>query len=201
MDVRGRLFSAVALAALALPGSAAGALEVRLAVVPSPPTVGDPTVVRLRPYWPYNRPDGTCCRLVPANVNYPFRVEAVSPAGRVSRITVRKTGNRYLWAGSFVFRRAGRWTVRAPQWGPRYSTRYGARPRIRFSVIRAPAVSAASSATSVGVVPTRTPAASSASFFAWAVPEEPEMMAPACPIVLPGGAVKPAMYATTGFDS
>ena len=25
------------------------------------------------------------------------------------------------------------------------------------------------------------------------------MMAPACPIVLPGGAVKPAMYATTGF--
>ena len=134
MDARGRLFVSAALAALAFPGSASAALEVRLAVVPSSPTVGARTVVRLRPYWTYNRPDGSCCRLVPANVNYPFRVEAVSPAGRASRITVRKTGNRYLWAGSFVFRRAGRWTVRAPQWGPRYSTHYGARPRIRFRV-------------------------------------------------------------------
>ena len=57
-----------------------------------------------------------------------------------------------------------------------------------------------SSATSVGVVPTLMPAASSASFFAWAVPEEPEMIAPAWPIVLPGGAEKPAMYENTGFD-
>ena len=55
------------------------------------------------------------------------------------------------------------------------------------------AVAAARSATSVGVVPTWTPRASSASFFAWAVPDEPEMIAPAWPIVLPGGAVKPAM--------
>jgi hypothetical protein len=44
---------------------------------------------------------------------------------------------------------------------------------------RAPTVSAASCATSVGVVPTRTPWASSVSFFACAVPEVPEMMAPA----------------------
>ena len=58
---------------------------------------------------------------------------------------------------------------------------------------RAPTTSAASCATSVGVVPTRTPQASSASFFACAVPEVPEMIAPAWPIVLPGGAVKPAM--------
>ena len=29
--------------------------------------------------------------------------------------------------------------------------------------------------------------------FAWAVPEEPEMMAPAWPILRPGGAVTPAM--------
>jgi hypothetical protein len=53
--------------------------------------------------------------------------------------------------------------------------------------------SAASWATSVGVVPTRTPWASSVSFFACAVPEVPEMIAPAWPMVLPGGAVKPAM--------
>jgi hypothetical protein len=46
---------------------------------------------------------------------------------------------------------------------------------------------------SLGVLPTVTPAASRATFFASAVPDEPEMMAPAWPIVLPGGAVKPAM--------
>jgi succinyl-CoA synthetase alpha subunit len=33
---------------------------------------------------------------------------------------------------------------------------------------------------------------SSASFLACAVPAEPEMIAPACPMVLPSGAVKPA---------
>ena len=59
--------------------------------------------------------------------------------------------------------------------------------------VRAAATSAASSATSVGVVPTRTPRSSSASFLACAVPAEPEMIAPAWPIVFPGGAVKPAM--------
>ena len=35
------------------------------------------------------------------------------------------------------------------------------------------------------------PFASSASFLAVAVPAVPEMIAPACPIVLPAGAVKP----------
>ncbi len=47
-------------------------------------------------------------------------------------------------------------------------------------------------AVSLGVRPTRTPAFSRASFLAWAVPEEPDTIAPACPIVLPSGAVKPA---------
>ena len=44
----------------------------------------------------------------------------------------------------------------------------------------------------LGVRPTRTPTFSSASFFAWAVPEEPDTMAPAWPMVLPSGAVNPA---------
>src|SRR6266542_1195818 len=51
----------------------------------------------------------------------------------------------------------------------------------------------ASSAVSVGLRPTRTPARSSAAAFAAAVPLDPEMIAPACPIRLPGGASKPAM--------
>src|SRR5699024_365540 len=50
----------------------------------------------------------------------------------------------------------------------------------------------ARAAVSDGVLPTLTPAASRASFLAWAVPEEPETMAPAWPMVLPSGAVKPA---------
>ena len=53
--------------------------------------------------------------------------------------------------------------------------------------------SAARLAASVGLEPTRMPRASSACFLPAAVPDEPEMMAPAWPIVLPGGAWKPAM--------
>src|SRR5262249_12100426 len=56
-----------------------------------------------------------------------------------------------------------------------------------------PESSAASPAASVGVVPTRTPCASSACFFPSAVPLEPEMIAPAGPIVSRGGAEKRAM--------
>ncbi|CAM5616490.1 hypothetical protein SPURM210S_08343 [Streptomyces purpurascens] len=48
-------------------------------------------------------------------------------------------------------------------------------------------------AVSVGVLPTLTPTASSASFFARAVPDEPDTIAPAWPMVLPSGAVNPAM--------
>ena len=62
------------------------------------------------------------------------------------------------------------------------------------------AAATTSSATSVGVVPTWIPTASSASFFACAVPDEPLMIAPAWPIVFPGGAEKPAMYENTGVD-
>src|SRR6478609_862067 len=52
--------------------------------------------------------------------------------------------------------------------------------------------SRARAAVSDGVLPTLTPAASRASFLAWAVPDEPETMAPAWPMVLPSGAVNPA---------
>ena len=48
------------------------------------------------------------------------------------------------------------------------------------------------SAVSDGVLPTLTPAASRASCLAAAVPDEPDTMAPAWPMVLPSGAVKPA---------
>ena len=54
-----------------------------------------------------------------------------------------------------------------------------------ISTMRSPA--------SVGFSATWRPAAASAAILAWAVPWEPEMMAPAWPILRPGGAVTPAM--------
>ena len=124
-----------ALLALALPSSAMAALEVKLEVVPKAPRVAAVTV-QLRPYWTYRRADGSCCVLKPAVVSYPFKVEAVAPGGRVYRIRVRRTANRYQWSGAFRFRSPGRWVIRAPQWGPRYSRNYGARPRIAVMVSR-----------------------------------------------------------------
>ncbi len=56
-----------------------------------------------------------------------------------------------------------------------------------------PSASATSSATSEGFVAALMPAARSASLFASAVLSPPETIAPAWPIVLPSGAVKPAM--------
>ena len=44
------------------------------------------------------------------------------------------------------------------------------------------------------------PASFSAAIFSAAVPELPVMIAPACPMRLPGGALLPDMKATTGFD-
>jgi hypothetical protein len=125
---------AAALLALVVPASAAAALEVKLSVVPSSPRKGVSSVVQLRPYWTKVRDDGTCCRLDPADVRYPFKVQAVSPTGRVFRIVVRRTKNRFLWAGRFVFNRRGTWVVRAPQWGPGYVRSYGARPRVQILV-------------------------------------------------------------------
>jgi hypothetical protein len=54
-------------------------------------------------------------------------------------------------------------------------------------------ISAIFSPASVGLLTTWTPAAVRASILAWAVPLDPEMMAPAWPIFLPSGAVTPAM--------
>ena len=58
---------------------------------------------------------------------------------------------------------------------------------------RAASASRARSAVCEGVRPTFTPTASSAFAFAEAVPELPDTIAPAWPMVLPSGAVKPAM--------
>src|SRR5206468_5474983 len=62
-----------------------------------------------------------------------------------------------------------------------------------------PTTSAVTAPISAGESTIVAPAALSASFFAAAVPAAPTMIAPAWPILRPGGAVAPAMNATTGF--
>ena len=52
---------------------------------------------------------------------------------------------------------------------------------------------------SAGDLTTWIPAAFMAFIFSSAVPLPPAMMAPACPMRRPGGAVWPAMKPTTGF--
>jgi hypothetical protein len=52
---------------------------------------------------------------------------------------------------------------------------------------------------SAGLSAISIPASRSASSLASAVPLPPEMIAPAWPIRLPGGAVRPAMKAATGL--
>src|SRR5688572_3360655 len=52
---------------------------------------------------------------------------------------------------------------------------------------------------SAGLRVTLIPHSSITASFSWAVPLPPEMMAPACPMRFPGGAVTPAMKPTTGF--
>ncbi len=123
-------------AALAVAAPAQAALEVRISITPAKPRVGQRTVVQVRPYWTYLRPDGSCCRLEPANVAYPFRLESVSPAGRVFRPRLRRTSNPFVWTAGFIFRTRGTWTLREPHWGPDYSTSAGGRPRIRVAVGR-----------------------------------------------------------------
>src|SRR5262245_10564741 len=116
---------AAALATLAFPASASAALEVKLSLVPSSPKKGASSVVRVRPYRTSTRPDGSCCRLQPGDVRSPFRVDGVSPTGCVWHLFMRRPANRFVWSGRIVFRARGTWTLRAPQWGPRYSTHFG----------------------------------------------------------------------------
>jgi hypothetical protein len=122
--------------ALTLPASAFGALAIKLTVVPKAPKAGAASTIQLRPYWVYKRADGSCCVLRPSSAGYPYKVEAVDPKGGIHRVRIHRTADRYVWSGVFRFRTAGRWVIRGPQWGPRYSRNYGARPRIAVTVAR-----------------------------------------------------------------
>src|SRR2546426_482378 len=114
---------ALAIGVLLYPAQRAEAkMGVWLSLSPSPPQLRERAEIRLRPFWTF--PDGNR----PALVTYPFSVEAVSPRGNISHISVIRSADPYVWIGHFVFRRAGRWEVRVANWGPRYEPYPGHRP-------------------------------------------------------------------------
>jgi hypothetical protein len=127
-------FCACIVLTLAVPAVAGAALEVRLAVTPVSPEAGQRVDVRLRTYTPFVRAGGSCCRLIPADPRgYPFRVQAVSPQGRVIRVRLVRA-RAGLWRGAFRFSSAGRWQLRVANYGPSYRGAPGS-PRL-FVVVR-----------------------------------------------------------------
>ena len=123
-------------AVLVLATPAAAALEVRLTITPSAPHALEPTKLALRTYLPVLRDDGSCCRLVSGGpASYPFRVEVVSPAGRLSRVRVRSSG-KHSWGGVFTFPTPGRWQVRVANY-PGCASVVGARPCLWVRVVAA----------------------------------------------------------------
>jgi len=116
---RGVLVAAAAAVLLLASASwGAGAYEVHLGVAHSTPVVGRAIVVTLRAY----SIDGTRRSLADAPGRN-LRVEAVSPARRVTRVRLRRVSRGY-WRGTFRFTTVGRWTLRIGNWrgagtGPR----------------------------------------------------------------------------------
>ena len=112
---------------LAMPAS--GALEARLSISPKRPIALEAAQILVRTYVPLARPDGSCCRLGKpyAPRSYPFRVEAVSPAGKTSRIRVHWARDNEF-RGVFRFPGPGRWQIQLPQF--RQSIAVGVRPPV-----------------------------------------------------------------------
>ena len=123
--LRPGVLAALGLSALILAIPAAGALEVKLSISPRRPSALERTTVVLNTFAPLVRTDGSCCRLEPsAPRSYPFRVEAVSPAGKRSRVQVRhRKGNE--WRGDVRFATSGRWRIDLPQFGKSISVAVG----------------------------------------------------------------------------
>jgi hypothetical protein len=124
------------LAALAAPISSHGALSVRLSIRPADPRTGQRIVFMIRTYVPYRAPERPCgLRYEPWRVQYPFRVEVVTPLDKVYALRVRQArGNRYV--GYLRLWRAGRWTIRVTNFGPRYQACGPWDGLIRFRVRR-----------------------------------------------------------------
>lgn len=90
-------------------------------------TAGARAEVGLRTYAPYSD------ELRPWRVlDYPFRVQAVAPTGRVFRVAIRpERANR--WIGFFRFAMKGTWIIRVTNFGPSYPKGCGEVLRVRVA--------------------------------------------------------------------
>jgi hypothetical protein len=118
---------AVVVSALIAP-TADAAMSVRLAVSPRAPRVGQGATILLRPFTLLRRDDGSCCHLVPAKVQYPFRLQVIGPNAAVVLVRPRRTRNAYIWRTRVTFPRAGRWEIRVRN----YYTRACTKPVCRY---------------------------------------------------------------------
>lgn len=104
------------------------AMCIRLSTEPTRPEAGATATIVLRTFIPLANGE-----LEPWEVrDYPFRVQAVSPAGRVYRVAMEPSqSDPYAWAGSFRFPRRGTWTIRVTNFAPSYPKACGAVLRVR----------------------------------------------------------------------
>ena len=100
---------------------------------------------------------------------------------QVSALILSLSAVGFAEQARLTLRECGKTTIDALRAAEPDDPRLGSVPACRRQAraADAPIRSATICATSVGVVPTATPHASRASFLAWAVPDEPEMIAPA----------------------
>lgn len=121
------IYLTVVTSALMLTAAATAAMGVQM-TVDRQPQASHAARIELRPFWPF--PNGN----EPADVNYPFKVEAVSPNGAIYRVRIARTQNPYVHVGRLTFRGAGRWCLRVTNYGPSYSAYRGHRPRLCVNV-------------------------------------------------------------------
>ena len=107
--------------------TADAAMCIRLSSKPERPVLGHASVVQIKTFYPIA--DGG---LEPWIVRgYPFRVEAVSPRGRILRIKVKRSSDPYAWRGTLRFNAVGVWTIRVTNFGPSYTAGCGELLRVR----------------------------------------------------------------------
>ena len=143
---------ALAVGLVAAPvGSAA--LTARLSIVPERPRTATASTLTLRPLWPRQRPDGSCCRYEPADVRYRFLLQALGPGDSRFDFWPSRTRDRFVWRARLRFPRPGRWELRVSNFyrsdrDAARAVRYPASaPRLRILVVGAAPSSARSTAT------------------------------------------------------
>jgi len=113
-----RTLLATTCAALVTSSAADAALCIRLSTLAARPAAGDATIIQIKTFVPVGE------ALKPYIVRkYPFRVEAVSPRGKVFKVPVKPgRQNPFVSRGNFRFPTAGVWSVKVTNF-PSYPNR------------------------------------------------------------------------------